>query len=95
MINAARGSGIANLKPFEVIFMFWGALEVLRLVPFWQRIGGALCYSGMCLAMFWIGTGELMEVFNPIYDNWRFWEMILGAGWTLIIFIPLWLRRVI
>lgn len=87
MINAARGSGIGMLKPFEVLFAVYGS---------WMISKSWLCtflYSIMYAAMFMIGTGELHQIFIPIYPNWRFWEIILPIAWTLIFFIPLYLRK--
>jgi len=86
MINAGRGSGISGLKPFQVLFMFTCGWLITKnwWIAFW--------YAFPILALFWIGTGEMMPYFTP-YMSWRAAEMYIGAGWTLIIFIPLWLRK--
>lgn len=87
VINAGRGSGdIHNLKPFELVFMYWGGyrLSNSNLTAFFYTLPMAV--------MFAVGTGELMALLVP-YASWRFWEMAIGFGWTIIFFLPLWAQR--
>lgn len=93
MINAGRGSGISGLKPLQIIFMIWAAWWITK--RHWEaHITGwrwliPVGYFAPILGMFWYGTGEMMPYVTP-YMTWRAFEMLLGAAWTLLYFLPLW-----
>lgn len=88
MVNASRGSGIHNLKPFEILFMVWFASAMTQGVS-WHWI----LYPLPLIGLFVIGTGELMTLLVTPILNWRFWEMLLPAAYTIIYWIPLLIRR--
>lgn len=89
VINMGRGSGIGMMKPFEIVFMVWFAVQMTPNKWAW------LLYPSFIAGMFMIGTGELMPILNPIVNSWRFWEAVIPTVWTLLFWVPLWLRKVI